>query len=71
MDVWAVGCVFAELLNGQPLWPGRSDVDQLYMIQKTLGMMKILLKLFNLNLDFLCFICVYLFIKHTQCNFLS
>ena len=37
MDVWAIGCVFAELLNGQPLWPGKSDVDQLYLIQKTLG----------------------------------
>ena len=32
-----VGCVFAELLNGQPLWPGRSDVDQLYLIRKNLG----------------------------------
>ncbi|KXJ21160.1 cyclin-dependent kinase-like 1 [Exaiptasia diaphana] len=37
VDVWAVGCVFAELLSGQPLWPGRSDVDQLYLIKKTLG----------------------------------
>lgn len=37
VDVWAIGCVFAELLSGQALWPGRSDVDQLYLIQKTLG----------------------------------
>uniref|UniRef100_A0A3Q0SZN6 cyclin-dependent kinase n=1 Tax=Amphilophus citrinellus TaxID=61819 RepID=A0A3Q0SZN6_AMPCI len=37
VDVWAVGCVFAELLNGNPLWPGKSDVDQLYLIRKTLG----------------------------------
>lgn len=37
VDVWALGCVFAELLNGNPLWPGKSDVDQLYLIQKTLG----------------------------------
>ena len=37
VDVWAIGCVFAELLSGQPLWPGRSDVDQLYLIKKTLG----------------------------------
>ncbi|XP_076823900.1 cyclin-dependent kinase-like 1 isoform X1 [Clavelina lepadiformis] len=37
VDVWAIGCVFAELLNGQALWPGKSDVDQLYLIQRTLG----------------------------------
>ncbi|XP_043918095.1 cyclin-dependent kinase-like 1 isoform X2 [Protopterus annectens] len=37
VDIWAVGCVFAELLCGNPLWPGCSDVDQLYLIRKTLG----------------------------------
>ena len=37
VDIWATGCVFAELLTGQPLWPGRSDVDQLYLIIRTLG----------------------------------
>ncbi|XP_077909789.1 cyclin-dependent kinase-like 1 isoform X3 [Halichoerus grypus] len=36
VDVWAVGCVFAELLSGVPLWPGKSDVDQLYLIRRTL-----------------------------------
>ncbi|XP_067938976.1 cyclin-dependent kinase-like 1 [Watersipora subatra] len=37
VDIWAIGCVFYELMTGQPLWPGRSDVDQLYLIRKTLG----------------------------------
>uniref|UniRef100_A0A0B6ZKU0 cyclin-dependent kinase n=1 Tax=Arion vulgaris TaxID=1028688 RepID=A0A0B6ZKU0_9EUPU len=37
VDVWAIGCVFAELTTGQAIWPGRSDVDQLYLIRKTLG----------------------------------
>ncbi|CAF0794726.1 unnamed protein product [Didymodactylos carnosus] len=37
VDVWAVGCVFCELYSGVPLWPGKSDVDQLYLIRKTLG----------------------------------
>uniref|UniRef100_A0A8C4R0A1 Cyclin-dependent kinase-like 1 (CDC2-related kinase) n=1 Tax=Eptatretus burgeri TaxID=7764 RepID=A0A8C4R0A1_EPTBU len=37
VDVWAVGCIAAELLSGQALWPGRSDVDQLYLIRKTMG----------------------------------
>ncbi|MEQ2274379.1 Cyclin-dependent kinase-like 1, partial [Xenotaenia resolanae] len=44
VDVWALGCVFAELLNGNPLWPGKSDVDQLYLIRKTLGTQKKTLK---------------------------
>lgn len=37
VDIWAIGCVFAELTTGQAIWPGRSDVDQLYLIRKTLG----------------------------------
>ncbi|XP_065051886.1 cyclin-dependent kinase-like 4 [Rhopilema esculentum] len=37
VDVWSIGCVFAELISGQALWPGRSDVDQLYLIKKNLG----------------------------------
>ncbi|XP_029349270.1 cyclin-dependent kinase-like 1 isoform X2 [Echeneis naucrates] len=37
VDVWAIGCVFAELMSGIPLWPGKSDMDQLYLIRKTLG----------------------------------
>lgn len=27
----------AELISGQPLFPGESDIDQLYVIQKLLG----------------------------------
>ncbi|UJR10695.1 hypothetical protein I4U23_014889 [Adineta vaga] len=37
VDVWAIGCVFCELYSGVPIWPGKSDVDQLYLIRKTLG----------------------------------
>ena len=50
VDVWAIGCVFAELLCGQPLWPGRSDVDQLYLIKKTLGkLLHMFCKKFNVS----------------------
>ena len=35
-----LGCLFAELLTGQPLWPGKSDVDQLYLLRKTFGMLQ-------------------------------
>ena len=31
------GCVFVELVKGEALWPGKSDVDQLYLIRKNLG----------------------------------
>ncbi|PIO65524.1 kinase domain protein, partial [Teladorsagia circumcincta] len=37
VDIWAVGCVLAELITGEALWPGRSDIDQLYLIRKTIG----------------------------------
>lgn len=36
--MWAIGCVTIELMRGEALWPGKSDVDQLYLIRKTLGM---------------------------------
>jgi len=36
-DVWSSGCVLAELLMGQPIFPGESGVDQLVEIIKILG----------------------------------
>ena len=37
MDIWATGCIFAEILTGQPLFPGDTDIDQLFRIMKCLG----------------------------------
>ncbi|KAF7069014.1 hypothetical protein CFC21_074701 [Triticum aestivum] len=37
IDIWSAGCVLAELLTGQPLFPGESGVDQLVEIIKILG----------------------------------
>ena len=37
VDVWSIGCIMAELLDGQALFPGESDIDQLYIIQTVLG----------------------------------
>ena len=37
IDVWAVGCLFSEMLTGEPLFPGESDIDQLYLITKCFG----------------------------------
>jgi cell division cycle 2-like protein len=27
--MWSIGCIFAELVNKEPLFPGRSEIDQL------------------------------------------
>ncbi|NWY27212.1 CDKL2 protein, partial [Pheucticus melanocephalus] len=37
VDVWAVGSLITEMLTGEPLFPGDSDIDQLYHITKCLG----------------------------------
>ncbi|XP_051026612.1 cyclin-dependent kinase-like 2 [Acomys russatus] len=37
VDVWAVGCLVIEMLMGQPLFPGESDIDQLHHIMTCLG----------------------------------
>jgi mitogen-activated protein kinase 1/3 len=37
VDVWALGCIFAELLNGKPFFPGRDPKDQLDVIIKKIG----------------------------------
>ena len=37
VDQWAIGCIMGELIDGQPLFPGESDVDQLYIVQKHMG----------------------------------
>ncbi|PPR94014.1 hypothetical protein GOBAR_AA26658 [Gossypium barbadense] len=34
IDIWSAGCVLAELLLGQPLFPGESGVDKLVEITK-------------------------------------
>jgi len=37
VDVWSVGCILGELSDGQPLFAGESEIDQLFTIQKVLG----------------------------------
>jgi len=36
-DIFAVGCVMAELYSGRPLFPGSSELDQIDRIFKILG----------------------------------
>ena len=42
VDVWATGCLYAEMVTGDPLFPGESQVDQLHRITKVLGIIVIL-----------------------------
>ncbi|RWW32555.1 hypothetical protein BHE74_00028056 [Ensete ventricosum] len=37
VDLWSLGCIFAELLSLDPLFPGTSDIDQLSKIISVLG----------------------------------
>lgn len=38
LDMWSVGCIFAEMaLQGVPLFPGDSEIDQIFKIFRILG----------------------------------
>lgn len=37
VDLWAVGCIFGELLNNSPLFPGENDIEQLCCVLRILG----------------------------------
>lgn len=37
VDIWSVGCIFAELVRKQPLFPGDCELQQLLHIFKLLG----------------------------------
>eukprot|EP01084_Bolivina_argentea_P267372 453833_1 len=37
VDIWSIGCIFAEMANGHPLFTGSSEKDQLDRIIRHLG----------------------------------
>ncbi|XP_030826140.1 cyclin-dependent kinase 20 [Camarhynchus parvulus] len=37
VDLWAVGCIFGELLTLSPLFPGENDIEQLCCVLRALG----------------------------------
>mmetsp|Transcript_19146 Transcript_19146/g.32928 ORF Transcript_19146/g.32928 Transcript_19146/m.32928 type:complete len:298 (+) Transcript_19146:181-1074(+) len=37
VDIWSLGCIFAEMVNHRPLFPGDSEIDQLFKIFQVRG----------------------------------
>lgn len=37
VDMWSVGCIFAEMLLGHPIFQGKNHIDQFCVITNTLG----------------------------------
>ncbi|XP_064643662.1 cyclin-dependent kinase 2-like [Lineus longissimus] len=37
IDIWGIGAIFAEMVTRRALFPGDSEIDQLYRIFRTLG----------------------------------
>jgi serine/threonine protein kinase len=37
VDMWAVGCIFAELLRNEPLFPAKGELETLQLMTNLLG----------------------------------
>ena len=54
VDMWSVGCIFAEMCNRKPLFPGDSEIDEIFRIfrilehlMKKFGLMLIIYQILN------------------------
>ncbi len=37
VDLWSIGCIFAEMVNQKPLFPGDSEIDEIFKIFQIRG----------------------------------
>ncbi|KAF0395838.1 cyclin-dependent kinase 1 [Gigaspora margarita] len=37
VDIWSIGCIFAEIVNREVLFKGESEIDELFLIFQALG----------------------------------
>ncbi|KAF7258023.1 hypothetical protein EG68_05956 [Paragonimus skrjabini miyazakii] len=37
IDLWAIGCIFGELFNNSPIFPGENDIEQLWFVIRIMG----------------------------------
>ncbi|KAK6016562.1 hypothetical protein OSTOST_17953, partial [Ostertagia ostertagi] len=68
IDVWAVGCILAEMFNNRPLFPGKHYIDQLNLILCALGSPshEDLQFIFNMKVGFLSVLYSSMFVP--RCN---
>lgn len=57
VDIWSVGCILAEMLEGAPLFPGKDHVDQFKIIALLLGFPedKVIATIASETVSFFCY----------------
>ena len=63
VDMWSIGCIFAELVNRKPLWPGDSEIDELFRIFRYVFLLLLNISFNETNIFLLCLLCYFFFVS--------